>query len=111
MYVSASRSPSKGYPGRLESLARLVALRGRSEFANPDGCTGTGPDRRPLASSPAAAETPVQTDARATNNTAQVIIAGHAFMQNLRRGHYELTVDLPVHDRVRAAFDQLALCL
>ncbi|WP_217634811.1 DDE-type integrase/transposase/recombinase [Micromonospora pattaloongensis] len=25
-----------------------------------------------------------------TDRTAQVIIAGHAFMQNLRRGHYEL---------------------
>jgi hypothetical protein len=32
-------------------------------------------------------------------------------VQSLRRGHYELTVEVPVHDRVRAAFDQLALCL
>ena len=28
-----------------------------------------------------------------TDRTAQVVIAGHAFMQNLRRGHYELGVD------------------
>ena len=28
-----------------------------------------------------------------TDRTARVIIAGHAFMQNLRRGHYELGVD------------------
>ena len=28
-----------------------------------------------------------------TDRTAQVIIAGHAFMQNLRRGHYELSVE------------------
>jgi hypothetical protein len=28
-----------------------------------------------------------------TDKTAQVIIDGHAFMQNLRRGHYELAVD------------------
>ncbi len=27
-----------------------------------------------------------------TDKTAQVIIAGHAFMQNLRHGHYELAV-------------------
>jgi transposase-like protein len=27
-----------------------------------------------------------------TDKTAQVIIAGHAFIQNLRRGHYELAV-------------------
>jgi IS6 family transposase len=37
--------------------------------------------------------------------------AGHAFVQNLRRGHYEHTADLAVHNRVRAAFDELALCL
>ena len=40
--------------------------------------------------------------------SARTISAGHAFVQNLRRGHYELTVDLPVHDRVRVAFDELA---
>ncbi|GLL05120.1 hypothetical protein GCM10017581_068670 [Dactylosporangium matsuzakiense] len=28
-----------------------------------------------------------------TDRTAQTIIAGHAFMQNLRRGHYELGLD------------------
>ena len=44
-------------------------------------------------------------------NSARVIAAGHAFVQNLRRGHYELIADLPVHDRVRIAFDELALCL
>jgi len=31
-----------------------------------------------------------------TDRTAQVIVAGHAFMQNLRRGHYELAIDTPV---------------
>jgi hypothetical protein len=30
-----------------------------------------------------------------TGRTAQTIIAGHAFMQNLRRGHYELGLDAP----------------
>jgi transposase-like protein len=30
-----------------------------------------------------------------TDRTASVIIAGHAFMQNLRRGHYELGLDVP----------------
>jgi transposase-like protein len=29
-----------------------------------------------------------------TDRTAQVVIAGHAFVQNLRRGHYELAVDV-----------------
>jgi transposase-like protein len=37
--------------------------------------------------------------------------AGHAFVQNLLRGHYEFTVDLPAHDRIRSAFTELAHCL
>jgi transposase-like protein len=43
-----------------------------------------------------------------TDETAQVIIAGHAFMQNLRRGHYELSVDAPSATRVATAFTELA---
>jgi IS6 family transposase len=43
--------------------------------------------------------------------SARTIAAGHAFVQNLRRGHYELTAELPLHDRVRAAFHELAACL
>jgi transposase-like protein len=38
----------------------------------------------------------------------RTIAAGHAFVQNLRRGHYELSVDLPARDRVYVAFDELA---
>jgi hypothetical protein len=30
-------------------------------------------------------------------------------VQNLRRGHYKITVDLPTLDRVRVAFIELAL--
>jgi hypothetical protein len=37
--------------------------------------------------------------------------AGNAFVQNLRRGHCALTVDMSTHDRVRAAFTELAPCL
>jgi transposase-like protein len=43
-----------------------------------------------------------------TDRTAQVVIAGHAFMQNLRRGHYELGLDVPSANRVAAAFSELA---
>jgi len=43
-----------------------------------------------------------------TDRTAQVVIAGHAFMQNLRRGHYELGLDTPPALRVAAAFTELA---
>jgi len=41
--------------------------------------------------------------------SAMVIIAGHAFVQNLRRGHYELAVGVPVVQRLTVAFDDLAL--
>ncbi len=40
--------------------------------------------------------------------SARTVATGHAFVQNLRRGHYAITTDLPVHDRVRVAFDELA---
>jgi IS6 family transposase len=40
--------------------------------------------------------------------SARTVAAGHAFVQNLRRGHDELTADDPVHDRVRLAFEGLA---
>ena len=44
-----------------------------------------------------------------TDPTARVIIRGHAFMQNLRRGHYELGVDArSPRVRVAAAFDEVA---
>jgi IS6 family transposase len=46
-----------------------------------------------------------------TITSLSIVAAGHAFVQNLRRGHYELTADLPVHDRVRGAFTDLADCL
>jgi transposase-like protein len=43
-----------------------------------------------------------------TDRTAQTIIAGHAFMQNLRRGHYALGTDAHGAERVAAAFTELA---
>jgi IS6 family transposase len=44
-------------------------------------------------------------------SSAGTVAAGHAFIQNLRRGHYELTADVLTHHRVRAAFDELARSL
>jgi transposase-like protein len=43
-----------------------------------------------------------------TDRTAQVVIIGHAFLQNLRHGHYELGVDTRPALRVAAAFTELA---
>jgi IS6 family transposase len=45
------------------------------------------------------------------DHNARVIIAGHAFMQNVRRGHDELAVEEPVTHRVAIAFDELALMI
>ena len=43
-----------------------------------------------------------------TDAGARIVITGHAFVQNLRRGHYELTADVPQKLRVSAAFNELA---
>jgi transposase-like protein len=43
-----------------------------------------------------------------TERTAQVIIGGLAFLQNLRRGHYEIATEAARPFRVAAAFTELA---
>jgi transposase, IS6 family len=43
--------------------------------------------------------------------SARVISAGHAFVQNIRRGHYELGTEEPVNLRVLAAFNELTLAI
>ena len=47
-----------------------------------------------------------------TDRSASVVIGGHAFIQNLRRGHYELGVNAR-HERLRlaAAFDELTAAI
>ena len=42
-----------------------------------------------------------------TDRTASVVIRGHAFVQNLRRGHYELGVGEAPMLRLATAFDEL----
>jgi transposase-like protein len=43
-----------------------------------------------------------------TGRTASIVIRGHTFVQNLRRGHYELGVEARSPClRVAAAFDEL----
>jgi transposase, IS6 family len=43
--------------------------------------------------------------------SARVISAGHAFVQNIRRGHYELGAKEGVNLRVLAGFDELTLAI
>jgi transposase, IS6 family len=43
-----------------------------------------------------------------SDRTAQVVIGGHAFVQNPRRGHYELAIDAQPGLRIAEAFNDLA---
>ena len=45
------------------------------------------------------------------HRSARILPAGHAFVQNLHRGHYELATDVPTRHRLREAFDQLAMAI
>ncbi|GIE24933.1 IS6 family transposase [Winogradskya humida] len=46
-----------------------------------------------------------------TDRTAQTVIAGHAFVQNLRRGHYEIAADTASRQRLATAFTELATAI
>jgi transposase-like protein len=45
------------------------------------------------------------------DRSARFVIAGHTFVQNLRRGHYELAVEEPVNRRLAVAFAELAMAI
>jgi len=44
-----------------------------------------------------------------TFRSARVLATGHAFVQNLRRGHFDIATDGPAQRRLLEAFDELAL--
>ena len=45
------------------------------------------------------------------DRTARVIVSGHAFTQNLRRGFYDLGTDAPSASRLADAFADLAIAI
>ena len=45
------------------------------------------------------------------HRSARILAAGHAFVQNLRRGHYDIATEVPSHHRLRVALDDLALSI
>jgi hypothetical protein len=45
------------------------------------------------------------------DRTARVIVGGHAFVQNLRRGFYDLGTDVRPTGRLADAFAELALVI
>jgi hypothetical protein len=72
------------------------------------------------ASSPASAATPAkERSAGSWLPTSSVrrragftdLAAGHEFVQNLRRGHYELATGIPARHRIPAAFDELVMTI
>src|SRR5439155_18670138 len=46
-----------------------------------------------------------------SHRSARILAAGHAFVQNLRRGHYDIATEVPSRHRLRVAFDNLALAI
>jgi hypothetical protein len=44
-------------------------------------------------------------------HTPESLAAGHAFMQNLRRGRYGIAADVSAHQKLPAIFDGLALVI
>ncbi len=46
-----------------------------------------------------------------TFRSARILATGHAFVQNLRRGHYDIATEASVQHRLPAAFDELALAI
>jgi hypothetical protein len=45
------------------------------------------------------------------HRSAQIISAGRPFIQNLRRKHCELAIDVPARRRLHEAFDQLTTAI
>ena len=46
-----------------------------------------------------------------SHRSVQILAAGHAFMQNVRRGHYDIATDVHDHHKLRKVFDDLALTI
>jgi transposase-like protein len=45
------------------------------------------------------------------DRSARIVIAAHGFMENVRRGHYELAVEEPMNRRVAVASAEIAVTI
>ncbi len=45
------------------------------------------------------------------HRSGRILAAGHAFVQNLRRGRYDIATEVPSRQRLRVAFADLALAI
>ena len=48
---------------------------------------------------------------RKRHQSARIVAAGHALVQNIRRGHYELATDISDRHRLREALDELTTAI
>jgi IS6 family transposase len=73
--------------------------------------TTSTPGNPPHTSRHKSLESPLRGNSLKTDCAARIITAGHGFVQNIRRGHYELGTEEPANLRVLAAFDELVLAI
>ncbi len=45
------------------------------------------------------------------HRSARILAVGHAFVQNLRRGHYDIATEVPSRHKLCVAFDELRLAI
>jgi transposase-like protein len=45
------------------------------------------------------------------HRSARILAAGHAFVQNVLRGHYDIATEVPGRHRLHTAFDELAITI
>ena len=45
------------------------------------------------------------------HRSAPILAVGHAFVQNLRRGQYDIATHVPARQQLRTAFDKLAVTI
>ena len=43
-----------------------------------------------------------------SHRSARILAAGHAFVKNVRRGHYDIATDVHDHHKLQTVFDDLA---
>jgi transposase, IS6 family len=103
---------TKGPPMRWSPIKRRCTWRYLTNWSRQPGVAPTG--------TPTTASRPTTGRLKARlrpmrglkqDRSARVVIAGHAFVQNIRRAHYELAVEEPVTLRLAVAFDELAVAI
>ncbi len=105
--LSAHRSPAEVITDRAPALANVIDELIPAAFHN----TGQYENNRCEADHGRLKSRLRPMRGRKTNRTASVVIRGHAFIQNVRRGHYELGVDTAPTELLAAAFDELQLAI